>query len=118
MISGLLDQTNLSNVLPIKQMFESSHNYVFVHQDIPNSIPFERITASDLTSESEVLDIVIEFLSIELKLNQRNFFTTELNTDNYLLVLPKKFPKQKLELYLISAQNVQILAKENVHDSF
>lgn len=99
-------------------MFESSHNYVFVHEDVPNSIPFEKITPADITSENLILEILIKFLEIEMEMNKKNFFSTDLNTDNYLLVLPKQYPKQKLELYLVSAKNIQILPKQSSQDSF
>ena len=84
-------------------MFESSHNYVFVHDDVANSIPFEKISPSNIASENTILEIIIQFLKLEQELNQKNFFTTDLNTDNYMLELPSNYPKKPLRLYLVSA---------------
>lgn len=98
-------------------MFESSHNYVFVHDDVPNAISFEKISKSDITSENMILEIILEFLKIEQELNQKNFYSTDLNTENYLITPSKKFPKQNLTLNLISAENVQIFPSHEIQMS-
>lgn len=89
-MSGLIDQVNLPGFLPIKQMFESTHLYTFIHNDIPNAIPFEKIPKQAITSENMILEIVILFLKLEKSLNDKNFFCTDVETGDYLIVLPNK----------------------------
>lgn len=84
-MNNLIQNFQIGRILPIKQVFETSHNYFLLYKHIPNSIRFENFGAEEVSSEKIIFDIIIEFLKIEQKLNAHSFYTSDFNVENYLL---------------------------------